>query len=103
MNNHSEAGKTAADADRRSGITPDPSDTADFADHRVASGAEGRGAFRRILSRRWVAVADFGVDGIAVLQAIQASARLHRRIEVGGGDREPACRDGAGSRSAALT
>ena len=35
------------------------------------------------------AVSDVSVNRIAVLQPIQASARLHCRVEVGGGESEP--------------
>src|SRR5689334_14731042 len=59
-----------------------------LADHRVGRlaivGGVGRGAVRRR-----------GVDGVAVLQAVEAAAeRLHRGVEVRGREREPVQAEG---------
>src|SRR5208282_2382887 len=75
-----------------------------LADHRILRRAKGFGADRTVVlaPSRHVPVSDFGVDWIAVLQPIKASARLHRRIEVGGGEREPG-RERAASGGAPVT
>ena len=63
-------------------------DAADaLANHRILSRAEGCGVNWGRINRaqpRLVAVGDVGIHRIAVLQPIQASARLHCRKEIGG-------------------
>src|SRR5215211_965441 len=68
------------------------------ADHRISLRAEVLGAALALLETGLVesglavpiAIRDLGVNGIAVLQAVEAAARLHRREEIG-------CRQGEAS------
>ncbi len=46
--------------------------------------------------RRRSAIGGFGIHGIAVLQAVQAAARLNRRVQIGGGKRESRQAEGVG-------